>query len=223
MNDNKTVKERYEAEPKTFALIYLDIIKERNRWRGIAAFLAATSLLLTIGIVYAAFSVKYIPYIVSVSDSGEFKGVGVLNEIKYEPKEGEIKYFLKKFITNYASLPIDPVILQNNLTELSYFVDGHANEKLQSEKLDKKIEDIGKKAISVEIISINKQSGSDNVYIARWRTKTFDNVTRKQIEKTYTGNFSITVNPSALTNEQDIVNNPLGLFVTDFSVSEENK
>ena len=38
MNDNKTVKERYEAEPKTFALIYLDIIKERNRWRGIAAF-----------------------------------------------------------------------------------------------------------------------------------------------------------------------------------------
>ena len=47
MNDNKTVKERYEAEPKTFALIYLDIIKERNRWRGIAAFLAATSLLLT--------------------------------------------------------------------------------------------------------------------------------------------------------------------------------
>ena len=217
MNDNKTVKERYEAEPKTFALIYLDIIKERNRWRGITAFLAATSLLLTIGIVYAAFSVKYIPYIVSVSDSGEFKGVGVLNEIKYEPKEGEIKYFLKKFITNYASLPIDPVILQNNLTELSYFVDGHANEKLQSEKLDKKIEDIGKKAISVEIISIN------NVYIARWRTKRFDNVTRKQIEKTYTGNFSITVNPSALTNEQDIVNNPLGLFVTDFSVSEENK
>ena len=96
-------------------------------------------------------------------------------------------------------------------------------EKLQSEKLDKKVEDIGKKAISVEIISINKQSGSDNVYIARWRTKTFDNVTRKQIEKTYTGNFSITVNPSALTNEQDIVNNPLGLFVTDFSVSEENK
>lgn len=61
------------------------------------------------------------------------------------------------------------------------------------------------------------------MYIARWRTKTFDNVTRKQIEKTYTGNFSITVNPSALTNEQDIVNNPLGLFVTDFSVSEENK
>ena len=209
MNDNKTVKERYEAEPKTFALIYLDIIKERNRWRGITAFLAATSLLLTIGIVYAAFSVKYIPYIVSVSDSGEFKGVGVLNEIKYEPKEGEIKYFLKKFITNYASLPIDPVI--------------QATEKLQSEKLDKKVEDIGKKAISVEIISINKQSGSDNVYIARWRTKTFDNVTRKQIEKTYTGNFSITVNPSALTNEQDIVNNPLGLFVTDFSVSEENK
>ena len=48
-------------------------------------------------------------------------------------------------------------------------------------------------------------------------------ITRKQIEKTYTGNFSITVNPSALTNEQDIVNNPLGLFVTDFSVSEENK
>ena len=45
-------------------------------------------------------------------------------------------------------------------------------------KLDKKVEDIGKKAISVEIISINKQSGSDNVYIARWRTKTFDNVTR---------------------------------------------
>ena len=90
MNDNKTVKERYEAEPKTFALIYLDIIKERNRWRGITAFLAATSLLLTIGIVYAAFSVKYIPYIVSVSDSGEFKGVGVLNEIKYEPKEGDI-------------------------------------------------------------------------------------------------------------------------------------
>ena len=43
MNDNKTVKERYEAEPKTFALIYLDIIKERNRWRGITAFLAATS------------------------------------------------------------------------------------------------------------------------------------------------------------------------------------
>ena len=134
MNDNKTVKERYEAEPKTFALIYLDIIKERNRWRGIAAFLAATSLLLTIGIVYAAFSVKYIPYIVSVSDSGEFKGVGVLNEIKYEPKEGEIKYFLKKFITNFYALPIDPVILQNNLTELSYFVDGHAAEKLQSEK-----------------------------------------------------------------------------------------
>ena len=53
-------------------------------------------------------------------------------------KNGEIKYFLKKFITNYASLPIDPVILQNNLTELSYFVDGQATEKLQSEKLDKK-------------------------------------------------------------------------------------
>ena len=28
-----------------------------------SSFLAATSLLLTIGIVYAAFSVKYIPYI----------------------------------------------------------------------------------------------------------------------------------------------------------------
>ena len=126
-------------------------------------------------------------------------------------------------LNTYLSQNLATVHMKNNLSELSYFVDGHAEEKLQSEKLDKKVEDIGKKAISVEIISINKQSGSDNVYIARWRTKTFDNVTRKQIEKTYTGNFSITVNPSALTNEQDIVNNPLGLFVTDFSVSEENK
>ena len=65
---------------------------------------------------------KYIPYIVSVSDNGEFKGVGVLNEIKYEPKEGEIKYFLKKFISNYASLPIDPVILQNNLSLIHIYL-----------------------------------------------------------------------------------------------------
>lgn len=169
-------------------MIYLDITKSRNVWRLIASIAILANLILVIVNVYTLTSVKYIPYIVSVNDTGEFKGIGVLNKIDYEPKEGEIKYFIKEYIKDYASVPIDKVIASQNLEELQYFSTDNAISKLTTEKYADKLKNkIGKVSTAVEIISINKQAGADNVFIARWREKTFDNQTKKETVKVYSG------------------------------------
>lgn len=80
---------------------------------------------------------------------------------------------------------------------------------------------IGKVSTAVEIISINKQAGADNVFIARWREKTFDNQTKKETVKVYSGTFSIIVDSKGQTTEEEVLHNPLGIFINDFSISEE--
>ena len=218
----KSLKEEFESEPKSFALIYLDITKSRNVWRLIASIAILANLILVIVNVYTLTSVKYIPYIVSVNDTGELKGIGVLNKIDYEPKEGEIKYFIKEYIKDYASVPIDKVIASQNLEELQYFSTDNAISKLTTEKYADKLKNkIGKVSTAVEIISINKQAGADNVFIARWREKTFDNQTKKETVKVYSGTFSVIVDSKGQTTEEEVLHNPLGIFINDFSISEE--
>lgn len=62
-------------------------------------------------------------------------------------------------------------------------------------------------------------SGQKDVYTVRWKeTKTSTSTTRDHY---YSGNFSIKNKP--IYDKEDLAVNPIGLFITDFSFSEEKE
>jgi type IV secretion system protein VirB5 len=222
-----------EAEPRNVSpfIAGMDEYMERyghltniaSTWRRISFILALLCVLCVLSVVFTSRSVKTVPFIVQVDRHGY--------EIAVKPVEPSgiddrlIISRLGRFITNLRT------ILNDDVAQVVY-IDFVYKSVPTASAAYKKVMDFYQKnnplliaetekiAILVELKSILPLGGTGKTWRGEWEEKRMSAGNLLSV-KSFTGIFEVEVSPPS--EIKDIMENPLGLFVTDFNVTEELK
>lgn len=86
---------------------------------------------LIVAMVYTAMSANYLVYAVRVDNaSGRIDQAQELKALSYEPRDLEIKNFLRQFLTDIRIIGRDPVVFRQNWDKAQYFLTPDAYRKL---------------------------------------------------------------------------------------------
>ncbi|NLW36870.1 MAG: conjugal transfer protein TrbF [Syntrophorhabdus aromaticivorans] len=187
-------------------------------WR--LAFFAAMGLcfVLVIGLIYQSAKSSVAPYIVEVGPGGELLAVSKAVQANRAPNDPEIRYFLAKWIKDVRGLPLDAVVKKQSWISAYGSMRQKAALKMNEiVRKDDPMSKIGEETISVTPAAIVKMS--DKTYQIRWTEDVFSKEGSPKQSYRMTG--LVTIDFTQPTNEKEIMSNPLGLYISDFSWSKE--
>ena len=240
-NYNQVVKELrlHFSEKKAMALLYKLEAGEKDKGKQVAANLLAMKdlqilkwqrlsymsivamIICIFGIIFIATRSTFIPYVIHVDpETGYVKSLGALEQGKTKVTSTEVNYFLSQFVTNMRSIPKDEYVLKENVDKGIKYLTSQSAQKYKNLYLDEFTKKIGSEYSRIRILNVNPIANTKNTYQVRWEETTINKSNSMQPIKTvYTGNFSI--EQKTVSNKEDLVLNPLGLYITDFEFSQE--
>jgi type IV secretion system protein TrbF len=157
------------------------------------------------------------PFVVRVADNGSVVAERAAAQ-RYQPGRAERTYFVSRWVQQV--LTIDPFLTERQLAEAYRMTSGLATQQLLDwMKSDRPIERLKKDAglhRSVSIVTVAPLD--DTVLQVRVRTET-----RSLVNAALTRTYQITVHYAIVPpkTEAEIIQNPIGLYVTRFNIAEE--
>ncbi|MGE5604378.1 MAG: conjugal transfer protein TrbF [Bacteroidota bacterium] len=195
-----------------------DARSQAKNWRLCALGLIALCLLQAYIINNISRKSRITPYVVEHNPDGSAAAVGPATEMNFTPQEPEIKYFLGQFVQRTRSLPLDPVVAKNNILAAYKFLDQTGTFKMnQMMKENDPFANLTKETHQVQVNVIVPLS--KDTYQVRWREEIYSNTGVLQKKYQMTGLFTINFVPPK--TEEEILANPLGLYIKDFSWAPE--
>lgn len=197
------------------------IIEQNQNLRKLTVGLMVTIVALGAGLVYRSLSSSMIPYVVTLdATTGEVRNVGTAQSMTdYQPSEQMYEYFLRQFVADIRSVPLDPVVYNRNMTEAQAYLTKDGASLLRSKMTEEKLTDrFGKETVQVQIISLVKMEGGKS-YQIRWSEDAYTINGSKKNVSTYTGIF--TVEHIQTQDEQQLMRNPVGMYISDFSWAKD--
>ncbi len=202
-----------------FERLFGDLARSRRNWQAVAITALAANVALTIGFIVLARAHTIVPYVVEVDALGEVRASAKLAQAK--PPERTTQVALRRFVHNLRTVPSDLRLLNVQLGRAQAFVAGHAlttftrEVRGNSEELEHMLRR-GETRYVDEISSILKVPGEAGVYRVAWRET--DNIHHEQATRGYEGHFKVRI--IAPDSPEILLDNPLGIFVTDYTWSE---
>lgn len=198
-----------------------NVVRAKN-WRYAFFLQSVACLILGIALLLQIRQQKVIPIFVGVDkERGEPIVMGRADERHYQPGPLEIKYFLSQFIRFVRSVPADSVVIRQNWLRAYSFLRGEAagllNEQTSNDE-ESPLKRIGKEVVSVQPLSVVSIPGT-NSYQVRWREEVYSANGMKSATYTMLGTFILEFEPPR--DEQQIHENPLGLFIKTFQWNRE--
>jgi type IV secretory pathway TrbF-like protein len=187
-------------------------------WRKAFFGLLGVCILLVIGIIYQSTKSAVAPYIVEVGPGGEVLAVTKAVQANRSPNDAEIKYFLSKWVKDVRQVPLDVVVKKQSWISAYGCMRQKAAMKMNEiVKKDDPMARVGQETVSITPTAILKMS--ENTFQVRWTEDVFSK--EGSPKETYRMSGLISVDFSKPTTEREILSNPLGLYITDFSWSKE--
>ena len=212
------IRKYTESETKS----YQDLLSQIQQRATIAATAAVifmiTSLVLFVGLLIVANYPKSQGYVIELTPEAEAvynpDSVTLLED--WQPKDNTINYFLRTFLTELRTVSSDPQIVQQNIQRLYHQVTGNATDKVTDyiEETDPRSR-LKRETVTIAIASILPIS--DTTYQVDFRETVWTNQGKLRSDDHYRAVIHTQIYiPS--THEQ-VTFNPIGLYVTDFSIT----
>jgi type IV secretion system protein VirB5 len=189
---------------------------QAKNWRLMAFGCLALSGGLAASVIWQSNQSHIVPYVVQVDRLGEAQAVApaIAN---YKPSDGEIAWFLSRFIADVRSLSSDPVIARKNWLEAYDYTTNHGAAYLnQFAQEHDPFKDIGERTASVQVTSVVRVSGES--FQVKWTEQHFDHDAVSSTEH-WTGILTIISKPP--TTAEILRRNPLGIYVNAIDWSRE--
>ena len=211
-----------ELEPKAVAQWFEKWgrpVMERNRWFIASMVLIAAVISLSLALAFLTPLKRVQPYVIKIEDTGRVL-VDPVGASPYVPGEREQKYFLAQWVIHGWTM--DDKLIQGYLEKAYRVTRGKASAQFQELiENSKPMERLGMEpglTVQVKIHSINFLK--KNTALIR-----FETVERSEAEADHpkrtryvlTAHFAL----DPPETEEEILDNPLGLFITDFSLTRE--
>ena len=192
------------------------------KWQRIAMAMTMVTAISVAVTGYVSTRSTFIPYMVSVDEqTGYVNSLGALTEVNHDPTDAEIAYFLSRFVEGIRSVPADTDLLSEQVTRVTKLLTTDSAKKFKGSYLQDLTKKIGSGQINrVKVLSVNPIKGTDS-YQVRWEELEPTSTAGQVRGVAYAGTFSIEHKP--VRDKELLKDNPLGLFIKDFSISEEGK
>jgi len=189
---------------------------QAKNWRLMAFGCLALSAGLAASVIWQSYQSHIVPYVVEVDKLGEARAVApaIAN---YQPSDGEIAWFLAKFISDVRSLSSDPIIARKNWLEAYDYTTNHGAAYLnQFAQEHDPFKDIGERTVSVQVTSVVRVSGES--FQVKWIEQHFDHDAVSSTEH-WTGILTVLTKPP---NTAEVLRkNPLGIYINAIDWSRE--
>lgn len=199
---------------------YGSFVRQARLWQGVGIL----SLILAIGgtgyALYLSSQSKILPYVVEVdrlgnAQAGTYAPSGQYTEARV------IKASISDFISNWRGVTVDGRLQKDRINKLYSYL---SNSDPATAKLNTYFRDQGgdpfqrarTRTVSVGIQSLNRIS--DESYQVDWSEVEYDRDGHEQGHRRFRAIISIAIIPP--TSEQLIMRNPVGLYVTDYDLTE---
>ena len=225
MESSTALRELYDPE-NPYALgrreyddRYERLAKNAASWRRIAFFML-TLLCVSTGVaLWMAQTVKVVPFVVQVDRHG-YEIAVQLAEARNAVDDRIVMARIADFVSNTRSVYSDAPAMMAFIERAYNSVESSsaAHRKLDAWFRENNPFTKQEQVTSVTVHSVLQASPDSNVtWQAEWSEKTYDRGMLKD-ERFYKGTFIVEFRSP--TNIADIMKNPLGIFVSDFNVSE---
>lgn len=215
--ENTPSETPYLAARREWNERYSDFIVAANNWRLIAFCCGLTSIIAVTGIVFLALQSKVAPYIVETNNFGEVSRVQRADELG-KPSEKLIKAALRNWILGARTVYVDSRA-QQTLLETTYAMtlpESAAFRNLTSYHSENSpYVRSANETVEVTVHAVVPISGE--TWQIEWSEVTKQRSGKEIGKQQYQGTFSVSfVSP---TNEEQILKNPLGIYVYQYAWS----
>lgn len=176
------------------------------------------------GVIHIGSQSKFVPYIVEVNKLGE---TVVIGEIRAGTIKDQriIRAKVASFIKTLRTVSVDPALQRNFIFETYHSLQrgDPAINKANIFYKDKATNpfELGKQINrEVEIVSLLEMTS--NTYQLDWKEKTYDKSGVLLYIKGYRALVTVYLIPTAVESIDDLIKNPLGIYIKDYSISELN-
>ncbi len=197
---------------------YGNYISQKRNWQIIAVLSAIISLICVIFLGYSTTQNKLIPYVIEVDKLGNTSKVGVVQNIDLK-NPNVIKYSLNTFIYSWRSVWGDVEIQRKFIFDAYAYLEPNSkafnfiNEEYREKNPFKQV---SKENVRVKVKSIVPQNA--DTWQVEWEEET-RNLKEEIISQiTYRGFFQ--VKQIVPTTEEQILKNPLGIFIFDLNYAK---
>lgn len=197
---------------------YGNYISQKRNWQIIAVLSAIISLICVIFLGYSTTQNKLIPYVIEVDKLGNTSKVGVVQNIDLK-NPNVIKYSLNTFIYSWRSVWGDIEIQRKFIFDAYAYLEPNSkafnfiNEEYREKNPFKQV---SKENVRVKVKSIVPQNA--DTWQVEWEEET-RNLKEEIISQiTYRGFFQ--VKQIVPTTEEQILENPLGIFIFDLNYAK---
>lgn len=216
-------KQIFEKETKSPLEIYEEFCRKdasRDKKFKIFAWTSCAGFIIALLICFYAVNLpKQVPLVITISDWGEAKYVGNISRLNYQGLKVPgvaVEYQIRKFVSNFYEIPSDAAVLKKNLRDCYASVDTATAEKLSNIlKEDNPLKNVGKVFRTIDIESVLKLT--DSSYQADFIVNDKDKAQSRVNKRRFRGILTIKLLEPA---KDDMILNPLGIYITDFEFKE---
>ena len=201
-------------------------IASRNLWLVVALLSLVTSLASIAGIIYIGSQSKFIPYVIEVDKLGRSQYMGTIPQYDSFRNPKIINVMLNDFISDFRTVSSDREIeakfLARLYSKLKNNSQAHAKVGLYfTENNEKNNPFIRSQVQTVQVIINSILATTKNTYAVEWKEVTRESGTGKIIDESrYKSYVTIEFIDTQMANFDILINNPLGLYVTDFTLQK---
>ena len=189
---------------------------QAKNWRLMAFGSLGLSGALAASVIWQSTQSHIVPYVVKVDKLGEAQAVApaIAN---YQPSDGEVAWFLARFVTDVRSLSSDSVIARKNWFEAYDYTTNHGAAILnQFAQEHDPFKGIGERTVSIQVTSVVRMS--DSSFQVKWTEQVYDHDALASTQH-WTGILTVITKPP--TTAEVLRRNPLGLYVNAIDWSRE--
>lgn len=202
-----------------------EIIEQNYNLRRLLIGLMIVIVVLGVALSYKAISENYLVYVVETDiKTGEVRNVGTANKMEnYQPSEQVYNYFIRQFVKDIRSVPLDEVVYKNQLKEAYGFLTKDGANVLQNRfTTEKRAEKLGKSTVQITIQSVLPMDGGKS-YQVRWVEVEYavngNGGGGSKSVTPYTGMF--TIENIKTDDKEQLKVNPLGMYISDFRYEQD--
>ena len=212
---DRSVRATDGAGRRAFEQFFGSLAEQRRNWQTIATATLVINVVLSVGYVSLSLRHHVVPYVVEIDNLGEVRLASQL-AVK-APPERAVVAALRRFVHNLRTVPTDVHLLNTRLSAAQAYAAGPALETLtqavrEEESVIQRMLQSGQGRYVTEVSSVLRVPGSGRIYRVVWQE------TYAEDERGVEGYFEVAVQPPE--REEQLLENPLGIFITDYTLSK---
>lgn len=182
-------------------------VQARN-WRLIAFGCLGLTAATSGGLLWQSLQSRVVPYVVEVDHLGEARAVAPA-DVRYQPTDPQVAWFLSHFISDVRSVSLDPVLMRQQWLSAYDFTTKRGAVFLGDyARSADPFGHVGKRTVSVQVTSVVR--ASDKSFQVKWIETAYERGDHAGVSH-WTAILTVVMAPPSSSDE--LRKNPLGIYV----------